>query len=54
MDVIQAEDDLANLYYSGEKALIMYWKLFESKLNNAFAIIKKAEGGHGRSDRAKL
>ena len=43
-DVIEAEADIKNLYYSGEKRPSMWWDQFESKLTNAFAILDKHAG----------
>ena len=42
-DIIQAENDLASMIYTGEKKSTMYWTLFETRLNWAFHVFAKAE-----------
>ena len=42
-DIIQAENDLASMIYTGEKRPTMYWTLFETRLNRTFHIFAKAE-----------
>ena len=53
-DVMQAEKDIKNLYYNGEKRPTMYWLLFEQRLNNAYHILVKKEGREVYSDTMKL
>ena len=42
-DIIQAENDLTSMIYTGEKKPTMYWTLFETRLNRTFHVFAKAE-----------
>ena len=53
-DVTQAETDLQNLFYLGEKPPIMWWDEFERRLTRAFVIIDKKEKRQVYSDEMKL
>ncbi len=53
-DVVQAEKDIQNLFYQGEKRPTMYWLLFEQRLNNAYHVLVKKEGREVYSDTMKL
>ena len=52
--IVSAEDDITNLFYSGEKKPHMWWEEFETKLTVAFATIDKDQGRQVYSDIAKL
>ena len=53
-DIVQAEDDLSNLFYAGEKKPHMWWLEFERRLNLAFQTYVKHEGRIVHSDEHKL
>ena len=51
--VVKAEDDINNLYYSGEKKTHMWWSEFETRLTNAFALVDKEAGRAVHTEAAK-
>ena len=53
-DIYQADTDLKNLFYSGEKKLHMWWIEFERRLNLAFQTYVKRERRVVHSDEIKL
>ena len=53
-DVVQAEEDIALLYYQGEKRPTMYWLLFEQRLNKAYDVMTKRENRMVYSNEMKL
>ena len=53
-EIVQAEDDLNNLFYAGEKKPHMWWLEFERRLNLAFQTYVKHEGRIVHSDEHKL
>ena len=52
--VVSAEEDIDNLFYSGEKKPHMWWEEFETRLTVAFATIDKDQGRQVYTDIAKL
>ena len=52
--IVEAENDIATLYYTGEKKPHMWWEEFETRLTTAFAVIDKSEDRIVYSDVAKL
>ena len=44
LDLIQANQDLQTLFYSGKKKPHMWWEEFETRLTTAFATYDKHEG----------
>ena len=52
--IVEAENDIESLYYSGEKKPHMWWEEFETRIVTAFAVIDKTEGRQVYSDTAKL
>ncbi len=53
-EISQADRDLDNLVYQGEKKPHMWWALFERRLNQAFHTYVKREGRQVHSDEMKL
>jgi len=54
VSIRDAEKDICNLYYTGERHPDMLWAKFETKIINAFAIIDKEYGYSVYPDLAKL
>ena len=54
MEVIKAEKDLHNLFYSGEKHPNMWFILFEQRLKTAFATLDRLESRQVFSNHMKL
>jgi len=54
ISIREAEKDICNLYYTGERQPHMWWSRFESKIVNAFAIVDKEYGYSVYPDLAKL
>ena len=52
--IVAAEEDITNLFYSGEKKPHMWWEEFETRLTMAFAIIDKDQGRQVYTDIVKL
>ena len=52
--IVRAEDDIANLFYAGEKKPHMWWAEFESRLTVAFATVDKEDGTARYTNVAKL
>lgn len=52
--VLEAETDLQEMFYSGEKRPVMWWDHFELRLTNAFAIVDKDTGRVVHTDDMKL
>jgi hypothetical protein len=52
--VLEAETDIQNMFYSGEKRPTMWWDQFEARLTNAFAILDKDAGHQIYTDVMKL
>jgi hypothetical protein len=52
--IVEAENDIETLFYSGEKKPHMWWEEFETRLVTAFAVIDKYEGRPVYSDTTKL
>ena len=53
-DIAAAENDIDNLFYSGERPPQMDWSMFERRLNVAFHVYQKREGREVFSDAMKL
>ena len=52
--IVKAEDDITNMFYSGEKKPHMWWEEFETRLSLAFATLDKEAGRIVHSDVSKL
>ena len=52
--IVKAENDISNMFYSGEKKPHMWWEEFETRLTVAFATLDKEEGRAVHSDVSKL
>ena len=52
--VLEAENDIQELYYEGEKKPHMWWDEYEIRLTNAFAIVDRDAGRHVHTDKSKL
>ena len=52
--IAKAENDLAKLFYQGEKRPYMFWTMFERRLNTAFATFDKQEKRQVHSEQMRL
>ena len=52
--IAKAENDLAKLFYQGEKRPYMFWTMFERRLNTAFATFDKQEKRKVYSEQMRL
>ena len=52
--VLEAERDIQNMFYSGEKRPTMWWDYFEARLTNALAILDNDAGHQLYMDVMKL
>ena len=52
--VLEADNDIQELFYAGEKKPHMWWDKFETRMTNEFSIVDKYAGCQVQTEKSKL